>query len=80
MTNFLGEQAGALGQLPGGVGGDSLYGIVVGPEDVLAAKDRGRIGRHLEPVGDGRGRNDAVDAEDLEAAGLALLGAFHQEG
>ena len=79
VADLLGEQASALGQLPGGVGGDSLYGIVVGPEDVLAAKDRVGVRGHLQPVGDARGRHDALDAEDFEAAGLALLGAFHQE-
>jgi hypothetical protein len=44
-----------------------------------AQKDRGRVRRHLEPVGDGWGRHDALDAEDFEAAGLTLFGAFHQE-
>jgi hypothetical protein len=80
VAHLLGEQTGPLGQLPRNVGCNPLHGIVISPEHVLAAKDRGCVRGHLEPVGDGRGRHDALDAEDLEAAGLALLSALHQNG
>jgi len=68
VADLLGEQAGALGDLPRDVGRDPLHGIVVGPKHVLAAEDRGRVRWHLEPVGDGRRRDDALDAEDLAEA------------
>jgi hypothetical protein len=35
--------------------------------------------RHVQPLGYLWWWLDAVDAQDLEAAGLALLGAFQQE-
>jgi integrase len=68
VADLLGQQAGALGQLPRSVGRDPLHRIIVGPEHVLAAKDRGRVRRHLEPVGDGRG--GTIWKPALKAAGL----------
>ena len=37
------EQAGALGDRPGDVGGDPVDGVVIGPEHVLPAQHRRRV-------------------------------------
>ena len=79
MADFGFEEAGAVGDRPGDVGGDAVHRVGVGVEDVLAAKDGLAVGGDFEAARHVLGWLDPFDAEDVEAAGLALLGALKQE-
>ena len=79
VRDLLVEKAGPVGDRPGNVGGDPVDGVVVGPEDVLPDQHRVLACRDAQCVGDVRRRLPALDAEHLEPADLALLGAFQQE-
>ena len=79
VADFGVEEAGAVGDGPRDVGGDAVHRVGVGVEDVVAAQDGLVVGGDFEAARPVFGWLDPLDAEDFEAADLALLGTFKQE-